>query len=75
MKDLSKFLRESEEEATRPLKDDEGADDEQYWELMNEYKKLRRTDREAADKILAQALELSEKGDVSQKKKLAAAYL
>lgn len=76
MKELSKFLKEQEEkEEIRPLGEDEGADDKEYFELMSEYKQLRRKDREAADEILAQAQQLSQEGDVSDKVKLAAAYL
>lgn len=76
MKELSKFLKEQEEqEEIRPLGEDEGADDKEFFELMSQYKQLRRTDLKAADNILAQAQKLSQKGDVSDKIKLAAAYL
>ena len=76
MKELSKFLKEQEEqEEIRPLGEDEGADDKEFFELMSQYKQLRRKDRKAADNILAQAQKLSQKGDVSDKIKLAAAYL
>ena len=59
----------------RPAKEGEGADDKQYFLLMSEYKKTRRSDIEAAKDLLLQAQELLEKGDVSHKAKLAVAYL
>lgn len=73
MKELSKFLREqNEEEGARPLKDGEGADDQEFFELMSQYKDVRRKDPKAAKLLLTQAQELE---DVSPKVKLAAAYL
>ena len=76
MKELGKFLREqNEKEGPRPLKKGEGADDKEFFELMSQYKQLRRKDTEAADKVLEQAQQLSQEGDVSEKVKLAAAYL
>lgn len=79
MKELSKFLQEhdtgEEHEHPRPLKDGEGADDQEFLELMSQYKDVRRKDPKAAGKILEKSQQLSEKGDVSPKAKLAAAYL
>ncbi len=73
MKELNKFLREqNEEEGARPLKDGEGADDKEFFELMSQYKDVRRKDPKAAKLLLTQAQELE---DVSPKVKLAAAYL
>ena len=66
---------ENKEEDIRPAKEGEGADDKQYFLLMSEYKKTRRGDIEAAKELLLQAQDLLEKGEVSQKAKLAAAYL
>ena len=54
----------------------QGADDKKYFALMVEYKKARRgPDREAANLILQQVMELGRKGDVSDKAKVGAAYL
>jgi hypothetical protein len=79
MKELGKFLREhdtgEDHEHPRPLKDGEGADDQEFLELMSQYKDVRRKDPKAAGKILEKSQQLSEKGDVSPKAKLAAAYL
>ncbi len=73
MKELDKFLREQkEEEGPRPLKDGEGADDKEFFELMSQYKEIRRKDPKAATLLLTQAQELE---DVSHKVKLASAYL
>ena len=77
MKDLSKFLTEKQEDdkKSRPLKKDEGADDKEYLDLISQYKDARRSDLDAASKFFEQAQELCERGDVSKKAKLAAAYL
>ena len=69
------FEHDHHEEDIRPAKKGEGADDKQYLLLMSEYKKTRRSDIEAAKELLLQAQDLLEKGDVSRKAKLAAAYL
>ena len=75
MKDLNSFLQEEDKKKAKPVKFGEGADDQKYFDLMGEYKQLRRTDRKAADKILKKALKLKKDGDVSSDAKLGAAYL
>ncbi len=77
MKKLSNFLSENEEDKTEPraLKTDEGADDHEFFNLMSDYKQLRRTDSEKAGKILVKAQELAKSGDVSNNVQLSVAYL
>ena len=77
MKDLSKFLRETKTDPnkSRPLKKDEGADDQDYIDLMSDYKQMRRYNTEEANKFLKEAQQLVKDGDVSKKAKLAAAYM
>lgn len=77
MKDLSKFLSENKEDTTKPhaVKDGKGVDDVEYFELMSEYKKLRRSDDDKAMKVFEKAKELATNGDVSKNVKLAVAYL
>lgn len=75
MKDLSNFLREEDKTKPHKVKKGEGADDKMYFALMSEYKMLRRTDREAADKVFKKARKLVKEGDVSKDAKLGAAYL
>lgn len=66
---------ENKEEDIRPTKKGEGADDKEYLEIMSEYKIVRHKDSDTSLDLLQQAQELAEKGDVSKKAKLAAAYL
>ena len=75
MKDLSSFFSEEDKSKAHKVKEGEGADDKKYFALMSEYKMLRRTDREAADKILKKAFKLKREGDVSKNAKIGAAYL
>lgn len=75
MKELNSFLQEEDKKKAKPAKFGEGADDQKYFDLMGEYKQLRRTDRKAADKLLKKAMKLSRDGDVSSDCKLGAAYL
>ena len=75
MKELNCFLQEEDKKKAKPAKFGEGADDQKYFDLMGEYKQLRRTDRKAADKVFKKALKLSREGDVSSDCKLGAAYL
>ena len=78
MKDLHSFLteqdRKKKEEAKQPhaVKADEGAQDKEYIALMDEYKQVRKSDPQAAAKLLKKAQNLK---NVSKKAKLAAAYL
>ena len=73
MKDLNQFLTEKPD---GPLRDDEGADDQEYIDLMGHYKHVaRKRDREEANKYLDKARKLAKKGDVSEKAKLAARYI
>lgn len=77
MKDLSKFLSETKTDTkkSRPLKEGEGADDQDYIDLMSDYKQMRRYDTKRANKILEEAKELAKGGDVSKKAKMAVAYM
>ena len=76
MKDLKSFTSKDKKE-TRPLRKDEGADDQEYIDLMGYYKHVaRRTmDRNEANKYLDKAIQLATKGDVSKNAKIAAAYI
>ena len=77
MKDLSKFLSEKKEDQSKPhlAKEGEGTDDKKYFAYMSEYKKHRRSDPDQAEKFFELAQQLVEKGEVSQKIKIAVAYL
>lgn len=77
MKDLNNFLKEEDKSKPHKVRKGEGADDKKYFALMSEYKMLRRdrNNRKEADKILKQAMKLSQNGDVSADAKLGAAYL
>ena len=77
MKNLSGFLKEEDKSKPHRGRKGEGADDKKYFALMSEYKMLRRNpkNRDEANKILKKAMELGQKGDVSNEAKLGAAYL
>ena len=73
MKDLNSFLTEKKD---RPLRKDEGRDDQEYIDLMGHYKHVaRKQDRKEANKYLLKAKKLAKDGDVSKKAKLAAQYI
>ena len=74
MKELNSFLNEKKE---RPLRKDEGADDQEYIDLIGHYKHVARKtqSREEANKYLDKAMKLAREGDVSKKAKLAAQYI
>ena len=76
MKNLSKFLTERKEEK-RPLRKNEGKDDQLYIDLMGYYKHVARKsmDKDEANKYLSKAQELSRNGDVSKNAKLGGAYI
>ena len=76
MKDLSTFLTERKEE-DRPLRKDEGKDDQLYIDLMGYYKHVARKsmDRKEANKYLTKAQKLAKEGDVSKNAKTAGAYI
>ena len=76
MKDLNTFLTEREEEK-RPLRKDEGEDDQLYIDLMGYYKHVARKsmDIKEANKYLDKAMKLAREGDVSKNAKLGAAYI
>lgn len=75
MKDLNKFI--SEEEKDRPLRKDEGKDDQEYIDLMGYYKHVARRTMppEEANKHLKKAMRLARTGDVSKNARLAGAYI
>ncbi len=76
MKNLNRFLSERKEEK-RPLRKDEGKDDQLYFDLMSYYKHVARKsmDKDEANKYLNKAQELSRNGDVSKNAKLGGAYI
>ena len=72
MKKLEQFLAERKEEK-RPLRKDEGKDDQLYIDLMGHYKHVaRKQDRKEANKYLDKARSLK---NVSDKAKTAGAYI
>ena len=75
MKELNSFLTEKNKD--RPLRKDEGKDDQKYIDLMGYYKHVARKtmDREEANKHLAKAMKLAKEGDVSKKARTAGAYI
>jgi len=75
MKELNSFLTEKNKD--RPLRKDEGKDDQEYIDLMGYYKHVARKtmDREEANKHLAKAKKLAKEGDVSKKARTAGAYI
>ncbi len=75
MKTLGSMFSEEDKRKAHPVKEGEGADDKKYVRLMEEYKRVRKTDREEASKILDKAKKLARNGDVSKKAKLAGAYI
>jgi len=77
MKDLNDFLSEDKKKKSKPhaTKKGAGADDKKYVNMMEEYKRLRRTDREAANELLKKAQKLAKNGDVSENAKIAGAYI
>ena len=74
MKDLKQFLYEKPD---RPLRKDEGADDQEYIDLMGFYKHIARKQMpgKEANKYLDKARKLASEGDVSKKAKTAAQYI
>tara|TARA_Y100001937_G_scaffold109260_1_gene153736 strand:- start:561 stop:782 length:222 start_codon:yes stop_codon:yes gene_type:complete len=73
MKDLNQFLNEKED---RPLRKDEGADDQEYIDLMCYHKHVaRKSGGKDANKYLDKARKLAKEGDVSKNAKLAACYI
>ena len=78
MKDLATFLAEKKkEERNRPLRKDEGEDDQLYIDLMGYYKHVARKSKhiDEANKYLDTAMKLAREGDVSDKAKTAAQYI
>ena len=75
MKELNNFLTEKNKD--RPLRKDEGADDQEYIDLMGYYKHVARKTMKGKDanKYLDKAMKLARDGDVSKKAKTAAQYL
>ena len=77
MKDLNSFLNEKKEAKKKPhaTKKSEGKDDKKYVTMMEQYKRLRRTDQEEASKLLDKIRKLSKEGDISENAKIAGAYI
>ena len=74
MKDLEQFLTEKKD---RPLRKDEGADDQKYIDIMGYYKHVARKtmDRKEANKYLDAAQKLKREGDVSKNAVTAGQYI
>ena len=78
MKDLNKFIAEKAANASkRPLDKDTGADDKEYVQMMERYKRMRRdpSRKKEARNLLKDTIELGRNGDVSEKAKIAGAYI
>ena len=87
MKNVNDFLSESDKDKAKANKakreekphaitrEMEFPEDKLYFALMDQYKHLRRTDREKAKKLLEKAQKLSQGGKVSKDAILGAAYL
>ena len=77
MKGLDKFLQENKTDKSKAhsVKEGEGADDKEYVLLMEKYKRLRRDDKDRANKILKKAQKLKKVGDVSKRARIAGAYI
>lgn len=77
MKSLNDFISEDKKKKSKPhaVKEGEGRDDKKYILMMEEYKRLRRTDKDSANKLLERAQKLARRGDVSQNAKVAGAYI
>ncbi len=75
MKTLGSMFSEEDKRKAHPVKEGEGADDKKYVRLMEEYKRVRKTDPKEANKILEKAKKLARSGDVSKKAKIAGAYI
>ena len=77
MKELDSFLNEKKEEEKKPhaTKEGRGADDKKYVRMMEEYKILRRSDKDKANKLLEKAFKLAKEGDVSKMAITAGAYI
>jgi len=75
MKELNSFLTEKKKD--RPLRKDEGKDDQEYSDLMGYYKHVARKtmDPKEANKHLAKAKKLAKEGDVSEKAKTHGRYI
>ena len=69
MKELNSFLTEKKKD--RPLRKDEGKDDQEYCDLMSHYKHVDRKQksREEANKVIAKENKLAKEGEVSEKAK------
>ena len=74
MKDLNDFLTEKKD---RPLRKDEGKDDQEYIDLMGYYKHVARKSMKGKDanKYLDKAMKLAREGDVSKNAKQAGQYI
>ena len=76
MKDLDSFISEESKKKDKAHATKKGgADDKKYVRMMEEYKRLRRTDRDAANELMAKIRKLAKEGDVSQNAKIAGAYI
>ena len=75
MKELNSFLTEKNKD--RPLRKDEGKDDQEYIDLMGYYKHVARKqgDRKEANKYLDKAMKLKKEGDVSKNAITAGQYI
>ena len=76
MKTLQEYLTEKEKEGPRPLAKNEGADDQEFFEVMEHYKNYSRHEdhHELARQFRDHATHLRKNGDVSDNAKIAGAY-
>ena len=87
MKEVNEFLegadpkkakakkKKTQEKPTLMTREEEFTDDKLYFSLMDEYKQLRRHDRERANKLREKAADLARGGKVSKQAMIGAAYL
>ena len=90
MKNLKGFLNEDEDKKKKPKpkseasksaskkktrKEEKGKDDQQYIQLMEEYKRMRHHSRLESEALHHKALHLRHHGDVSMKAITAGAYI
>ena len=74
-KELKNFISESDKPKKEEKTSDRGLDDKEYVKLMEKYKRARRTEGKSANRYLEKDKMLAKKGDVSDKAKVAGAYI
>lgn len=74
-KKAKKAKKKTQEKPTLMTREEEFTDDKLYFSLMDEYKHVRRHDRERANKLREKAMDLARGGKVSKQAMIGAAYL